>query len=290
MQGGQIKGDTDGVYYTIQSVNSATELTLNTAYNEIGGSGLSYTLDYYPTATLPNLQDFTNATDGTITFGTNISGVIGSGGGGSGGNLIPPLNPQFGATTTSAIDLANIPYNQGGRIAAYTNGTALFQNGSDTVIGSSTLWISSMAGGYIKNNIDGVYYQIQSVTSATNLTLVSNYTDTGGSGDYTMEYLSGGTSSEDVLQTNNIFTPWWQPWANISNIPLITFFLFIGTAALIYMVVLVLKFTQNQFIGGFVMLIGEMFLYKLGIYQFWFVVISMLVIGALVIFERKPAL
>jgi hypothetical protein len=52
----------------------------------------------------------------------------------------------------------------------------------------------------------------------------------------------------------------------------------------------VMQQTQNQFMGAIVLIIGESFLYKLGIYQFWFVTVSAFICIAIVIYERKPAM
>jgi hypothetical protein len=51
-----------------------------------------------------------------------------------------------------------------------------------------------------------------------------------------------------------------------------------------------MKHTNNQLIGSVVLLIGESFLYKLGIYELFFVIISAIICVAIILFERKPAL
>jgi hypothetical protein len=241
--------------------------------------------------------------DGTITFGTSPylgsgSGLSGGGGTSGGGSFIG-LTPTgssssgsyaYGSYTTQAPDQAPIPVNQGGQVTSYTDGTAVFTTGSTTVMGSGTTWQSMMAGGYIKLDSDGHYVQIASVQSASELTLDSTYSYTGGSGNYAMQYLSGGQGSEDTLQSNNIFTPWWQPWSDVSGFPVIVFFLFISTALLMGAIVWILKHTQNQLIGGFVLIMGEALLYKVGIYQLWFVIVSAIIIASLVLYERKPSM
>jgi chromate transport protein ChrA len=60
--------------------------------------------------------------------------------------------------------------------------------------------------------------------------------------------------------------------------------------ALIVAVVFVMKHTQNQLVGIAVLLVGEVFLYKAGIYELWFVIVTGIIGLALVVFERKPAL
>jgi hypothetical protein len=289
MMGGQIKDDTDGVYYTIQSVSSATSLTLTSVYTQTGEEG-AYTLNYYPTATLPDIDE---TQDGIITFGVNPD--LGS------TNFVPneptitPMVPTggsyiYGTYSSAPPDMAKIPYNPGGNIAYYSGGMASFTNGSKYVTGNGTLWISTMKGGMIKLDSDDVYYTIASVTSPTNMTLTADYDETGGVGVYHMTYLVGGVNQEDTLQSNNLLTPWFTPWANLSNIPVIAFFLFLGTAVLVGVVVWVMQQTQNQFVGGLIMLTGEAFLYKLGIYELWFVIVTGLICFALIIYERKPAL
>jgi hypothetical protein len=290
MMGGQIKNDTDAVYYTIQSVGSATSLTLTSTYAQTGGVSAAYTLNYYPTATLPD-RDGTE--DGVITFGANPD--LGS------TNFVPneptitPTVPSggsylYGTYSSAPPDMAKIPYNPGGSIAYYSGGVATFTDGSNLVTGNGTTWISTMKGGQIKFDADDVYYTIAGVTSSGNLSLTTDYVETGGTGVYHMTYLVGGVNAEDTLQSNNLLTPWFRPWADMSNIPLISFFLFLGTAVLVGIVIWVMKQTQNQFVGSLVMLTGESFLYKMGIYELWFVIVTGLICIALIIYERKPSL
>lgn len=284
MIGGQIKCDADAVYYTITDVPDATTITLNSVYTQTGGAGVAYTLNYYPTCTLLDRDGGDGTQNGTITLGNNTAGVTTSV-----VNMYPTGVTTVVTTTAQEIDIGDVTSNQGGQITNYSTGTATFTNGSNIVYGTGTTWLSMMAGGQIKLDADGTYYTISGVTSSTQLVLTINYADAGGTGAYTMQYLSGGASSEDILQSNNLLTPWFQPWADLTNIPLITFFLFLGTAILLGAVVLVLKYTQNQFIGVFIMLIGEALLYKIGIYQLWFVIVSAIICLALIVFERKPA-
>jgi hypothetical protein len=294
MIGGLIKDNTDNVYYQIRSIDSPTSLTLTTAYTQTGGAGAAYNIQYYPTATLIDADSTQN---GTITMGINPNLGLTS----SSTNNVPVLTnfaPASGSGGASPYnppvvlnpDIAKIPASLGGNVTNYTTGTITVTNGSNLVTGQGTSWISTMTGGQIKLNADGVYYTIAGVTSATNLSLTSSYTNTGGTGAYYMQYLSGGQTSEDILQTNNLFTPWFQPWANLTNIPLLTFFLLFGTAILLGIVIWVMKETQNQLVGSFVILVGESFLYKLGIYELWFVIATGLICFAIVVFERKPAL
>ena len=48
MAGGNIKSDTDGVWYKIQSVSDVTHLTLYAQYQQTGGVGMAYTMAQSP--------------------------------------------------------------------------------------------------------------------------------------------------------------------------------------------------------------------------------------------------
>ena len=76
-------------------------------------------------------------------------------------------------------------------VADYTTGTVSVTSGSATVTGSGTSWYNDMVGRWLyitptssnTTSGDGGWYQIESVASATSLTLVNNYTGntvTGG--------------------------------------------------------------------------------------------------------------
>ena len=93
-----------------------------------------------------------------------------------------------------------------------------------------------------------------------------------------------------AISDTNLFTPYFQPWSTMTNIPVLVFLLFISTALLIVVVVYVMKYTNNQLVGTFVLIVGEAFLYKVGIFELWFVLVSAFICVALIIFERKPAL
>lgn len=68
-------------------------------------------------------------------------------------------------------------------IADYTTGTiTTATNGSKAIVGSGTSWTAKMAGRYIRitdsntaDTGDGFWYEVASVTDATNLTLVKDY-------------------------------------------------------------------------------------------------------------------
>lgn len=75
---------------------------------------------------------------------------------------------------------------------AYSFGTANFTTGNAIVLGIGTTWNgTTMAGGLIKYNADGIWYKIASVNSTTNLTLTAVYAYTGGVGNYTMQASPG---------------------------------------------------------------------------------------------------
>jgi len=284
MVGGKIRSDVDGVYYDISAVGSATSITLSTAYHHTGGIGQAYRIGYP-----------TSYTTGTVTLTPTSTSVVGAG----------------GATFTA-----------------------------------------TMVGGKIKGDTDGVYYNISGFTDATHITLSTAYSETGGSGlNYTLLYnptgylpnldssgsypatitwganttgiaISAGslissnnpsvtadatstqvdmakqninmgnpTGNDNAQIQKNIFTPWFQPFSQVTNIPLIGFLLFWTTAALIFCVVKVMKYTgSNQFIGGIVLIVGEALLYKIGLFELWAVISSAFIVLAILIFERKPSM
>jgi len=101
----------------------------------------------------------------------------------------------------------------------YSAGTGNFTTGSAIVIGSGTVWSSSlMAGGLIKCNDDAIWYKIYSVNSTTNLTLTSVYAQAGGVGKaYTMQASPGWTGSGSGGYAQAPITT-MQYLTNISNI------------------------------------------------------------------------
>jgi hypothetical protein len=96
----------------------------------------------------------------------------------------------------------------------YTQGTATFTNGSATVTGVGTDWVSTMAGRHIYNATAGRWYEISSVGSATSITLTENYAGTTVSGvtytirpDHTwrnMLVYSEANEPESMCETNVI--------------------------------------------------------------------------------------
>lgn len=71
-------------------------------------------------------------------------------------------------------------------IESYKVGTATFTNGSDQVAGVGTAWTSDMVGHPIELDADAVLHEVASVEDVDALTLTANYSDTGGSGAYTI--------------------------------------------------------------------------------------------------------
>ena len=60
----------------------------------------------------------------------------------------------------------------------YSTGTANFTNNSNTVTGNGTNWTNAFNGCNIKNNNTGIVYRINTVSNATQLTLIENYRET----------------------------------------------------------------------------------------------------------------
>jgi hypothetical protein len=141
-------------------------------------------------------------------------------------------------------------------------------------------------------NPAGVALSVSSLVNSNNSGLATA-TVSGSNNDMVQVNTSGNgalTGNDNAMVQTNLFTPYFQPWADLTNIPVLIFLLFISTAFLIAAVVFVMKHTNNQLIGSVVLLIGESFLYKLGIYELFFVIISAIICVAIILFERKPAL
>lgn len=96
-------------------------------------------------------------------------------------NLVPvPASSSNIGTLTGFRETRNIS------IADYTTGGVLTATpGSTAIVGTGTTWVASMAGRFIQiansdtaNKGDGYWYEIESVTNATNLVLVAPYEGT----------------------------------------------------------------------------------------------------------------
>ncbi len=101
------------------------------------------------------------------------------------------------ATTDNEITFQYLKANKGISVADYTTGTIVTAtNGSKTLTGSGTSWTAGMAGKWIRitagnaaNLGDGLWYEIASVDSGTQITLSQEYMGTSivaGSAAYTM--------------------------------------------------------------------------------------------------------
>ena len=92
---------------------------------------------------------------------------------------------------------------------AYRTGTATFTTDSDEVSGTNTAWTSAMVGRKIQLDADATECVIKSVETTTALTLTANYSDTGGSGAYTIfasaitEHIPLGVQAPPVTVTFN---------------------------------------------------------------------------------------
>lgn len=128
----------------------------------------------------------------------------------------PDLNPEatrsanlrtsVGEQPSSTTDVGFVNTDFG-----YTRGTATFTNGSTTVTGTGTNWQSNMVGWYIRSDNYDVWYQVQAVVSATQLTLSSAY----GGGNYSGNYLM---VSQDNTSSNRAYKTGRATFTNNSNI------------------------------------------------------------------------
>lgn len=101
------------------------------------------------------------------------------------------------ASSSNTITYSYLVQNRDLSLADYTTGTIVTAtNGSRTITGSGTSWAAGMAGMWIKitpttaaNGGDGLWYQVDTVDSATQITLVREYAGTSisaGSAAYTL--------------------------------------------------------------------------------------------------------
>jgi hypothetical protein len=112
-------------------------------------------------------------------------------------------------------------YNAGGpswvnRTPLYTTGTAKFTNASTTVEGTGTSWDADnvKAGMKIKNDADGTWYEVDSLTDATHLELTAAFAAaTTPVEAYTIRqrrsatgehWLRGAVTKDDILITNGV--------------------------------------------------------------------------------------
>ena len=101
------------------------------------------------------------------------------------------------------------------RTPTYTTGTTKFTNSSTTVEGTGTNWSSAncWVGMKIKNDADGTWYEVASLTDATHLELTAEYEGTTtGSDPYTLrqrrsaagEYWMRGSVARDSINGDQI--------------------------------------------------------------------------------------
>ncbi|HEY4716356.1 MAG TPA: hypothetical protein VII00_04555 [bacterium] len=163
-------------WYTVNAVNSDTQLTLT------ANAGATLTNVMYIAAS-------SIYTTGTVAVTNNNTSVTGTGT--TWLNTVQPgwkfrvdTNGNWYTVASVASDtsltLTTAYFGSTASGQAYTlyaagNPTANFTNGSTTVTGNGTSWPASMNGWYIKNDSNGVWYLINSVSSATQITLSSAY-------------------------------------------------------------------------------------------------------------------
>jgi len=127
------------------------------------------------------------------------------------------------ATTNGLV----IPYKRGFSdlsLADYITGTVdIITNGDETVTGSGTAWASPMAGRYLKvtptdaaaTSGDGLWYEIDSVTSATVLELKRKYLGislvTGATAGYTIGQMSPLPETYHILPVLKAAEQYWLP-------------------------------------------------------------------------------
>jgi len=183
--------DTDGTWYTIQSVGSATQITLSSAYTGTVGlsAGVSYTIIKSESVIV------THGSPTVTGIGTNwlsVSGLVFPGdtfridsdntaytiASVATDTLITLTAPYSGAsTTTNFFTLRN------------TAGLATATTGSTSIKGSNVNWITLdvAKGDYFRIDSDGTWYLIaSSPTKTTVLTLTTPYAGTTVTGAYTI--------------------------------------------------------------------------------------------------------
>jgi hypothetical protein len=279
MVGGSIKSNTDGVYYSIYAVNSPSVLTLTSTYAQAGGSGHNYTLNY----TLPSSSTITPNKKTIVGSGTTFTNSM------VGGQIVCTADGKSyniaSVTDTTHLILTSDYLDTGGLSQAYTITYAL----TATLINED----SASYSGVITwgTNPAGVVSSLSALTSADNIiTTVS-------SNDITEHDFIKAESNQDAITnlnpnlSGNILTPLYQPFSDLTNIPLIALLLGLATAIQISCVHYSMKISgQNQLIGSLVSIVIIAVFWKMGIYEWWYMFISILISGAIIIMERKPVL
>lgn len=105
--------------------------------------------------------------------------------------------------------------------ADYTTGTIQVTNGSTAVVGTGTTFAAGMVGKMIRVGTDNAFYRIAVFTDATHITLASNYTGTGGSGQTYTIFSSCTDQWKDFGSANAITDPrqmdTYEDWVVIPN-------------------------------------------------------------------------
>lgn len=194
-----IRTSASGTIYQISSITNDTSLTLTTTFGQTTYTGYATYCGPYSSGTDPFIQCLTMTTSLTGTHanptsttsitgtGTNFSSTLSPVGyylhlfGGS--NAMVCLNQISVVGGTTSLTLTGSTANSGGTTIpiqiGYPDasvvtqcGTALFTNGSTTVTGTSTQFLSELApGSWIRTGSTGNWYQVASVASTTSLTL-----------------------------------------------------------------------------------------------------------------------
>jgi hypothetical protein len=115
-----------------------------------------------------------------------------------------------------------------GATAATTAGTVQVNTSSSAVIGYSTSFTSAMVGKQVTFSLQsGVIYTVSTVTDSTHLTLSSNYTGTGGFGNYSIYMGSteqwkdfGSAFSTLGLRQMDLYED-WVVMANVNNVAIL---------------------------------------------------------------------
>jgi hypothetical protein len=126
----------------------------------------------------------------------------------------------LGATATPTAfsnAAAYLGVGDGGPAALGSGGTTTFTNGSTTVAGASTNFVSDLAVNDWLLGPDGVIYQIASITNGTSLTLASSFAGTTTSGFSTSKILRE-LATQTTLQagTNKTFVAMAATYPQVS--------------------------------------------------------------------------
>ncbi len=175
--GDRFRIDTDGTWYTIQSVDSATQITLSSAYQ--GTAGLSAAANY----TIQKVEAVM-VTQGSPTVsgtGTNWMSVSG---------LVVPGDTfrvdsngawySIASVPTDTQIILTTPYTGASTTATFftfrnTAGAATATTGTTNVTGTNVNWVALdvVKGDYFRIDSDGTWYQIASSPTKTNMLVLS---------------------------------------------------------------------------------------------------------------------